>query len=355
MYVVTNRKLYPDNAGLEVFGDAPNPTGPNELRLLEVTRMRGGWRSTILEDELDPQTKISLGLDPDEQHFASRLVAQRVVERARRRKRHVVFFVHGFNNDVEAVLERAESLQRRFPVEVIPFTWPANGGGARGVVSYISDKRDARASAGALERTIVKMQDYLRVLTEAERKKCWEQADKKHPGNVELRDALYARLLSKRCPFTVNLLAHSMGNYVLKQSVKSSLSEATRLLFDNIMLVAADTNNEGHAQWVDQLKCRGRIYVCINENDHALAASRMKSGEEQLARLGHWLFGLDARSATYVDFTGVPRVGTSHAYFEGNATDRNERVKRFFTTAFSGERAEDPLRFNGARNIYEFR
>jgi esterase/lipase superfamily enzyme len=277
------------------------------------------------------------------------------VDRARRRKRHVLFFVHGYNNDVAAVLERAGSLERRFPVEVVAFTWPANGGGARGALSYLSDKRDARASAGALERTIVKMQDYLRSLTEAERSTCWAQAERKHPANVEMRDALYARLMERRCPFTVNMMAHSMGNYVLKQAVKSSLSEATRLLFDNIALVAADTNLEGHAAWVDRLHCRGRIYVCINERDGALAASRMKSGEEQLARLGHSLYGLDSRSATYVDFTDASYVATSHAYFEGNATDRNEDVKRFFSAAFSGERATDRLRFNAARNTYEFR
>jgi len=253
------------------------------------------------------------------------------------------------------VLERALALERRYPVDVIPFTWPANGGGARGALSYKSDKRDARASAGALERCIVKMQQYLRELTEDVRLKCEVEAREAHPDDVERRDALYAKLLSKRCPFTVNLMAHSMGNYLLKQSVKSTLSEACRLLFDNIVLVAADTNAEGHAEWVDQLHCRGRIFVCINEKDHALAASRMKSGEEQLARLGHSVHGLYSRRATYVDFTNASYVGNSHAYFEGNAADRNSDVKDYFSAAFSGERAEEGLRFNVAWNAYEFR
>jgi esterase/lipase superfamily enzyme len=240
-------------------------------------------------------------------------------------------------------------------VNVIPFTWPANGGGARGVLSYKSDKRDARASAGALERCIVKMQQYLRDLTEDVRHKCHVESSKAHPEDVERRDALYAKLLEKRCPFTVNLMAHSMGNYVLKQSVKSTLSDATRLLFDNIVLVAADTNSNRHPEWVDRLHCRGRIFVCINEEDNALAASRMKSGEEQLVRLGHSLHGLDSRRATYVDFTGASYVGSSHAYFEGKAADRNESVKEFFSGALSGERAEEGLRFNAAWNTYEFR
>lgn len=355
MYVVTNRQIIDDASGLARFGHKPNPAGPNELRLLEVTRARGRWRVQVLDDELDAAEKLRLGLDEGETHYRSRLVAHEVVERARRRKRHVLLFVHGFNNDVAAVLDRAEGLERRYPVDVIAFTWPADGGGVRGVLNYRDDKRDARASAGALERALVRMQELLVELTQHERAACWEEASAAHTDDHERRDALYAKLLEKRCPFTVNLLAHSMGNYVLKQSLKSSLSGAGRLLFDNVALVAADTNVDGHAEWVDRIQCRGRILVCINEKDHALAASRLKSGEEQRARLGHSLHGLYARSATYVDFTTASWVGSSHAYFEGDPADRNAGVAGFFRAAFSGARAEARLRYNAARNTYEVR
>jgi esterase/lipase superfamily enzyme len=172
----------------------------------------------------------------------------------------VLFFVHGFNNDMASVITRAQALERRYPVEVIAFTWPANGG----VLSYKSDKRDARASAGALERTISKMQRYLQALTETERNKCWA-ASKKYPEDMGVRDAWYAHSLGKESPCTVNMMAHSKGNYVLKQALKPSLSEASRILFNNIVLVAADTNNHDHALWVDRLQCRGRIFVAINE------------------------------------------------------------------------------------------
>ena len=50
------------------------------------------------------------------------------------------------------VMDAAFDLEKRYEVEVIPFSWPANGGGVGGKLSYLSDKRDARASAGALER-----------------------------------------------------------------------------------------------------------------------------------------------------------------------------------------------------------
>ena len=34
MYVVTNRKVNDKEKGIKVFGDTPNPVGPNELRLV---------------------------------------------------------------------------------------------------------------------------------------------------------------------------------------------------------------------------------------------------------------------------------------------------------------------------------
>jgi hypothetical protein len=53
----------------------------------------------------------------------------------------------------------------------------------------------------------------------------------------------------------------------------------------------------------------------------------MKSGEEQLARLRHVLYGLNARSATYMNFTEAAYVRTAQAYFEGSPVERNAVVK----------------------------
>ncbi|VAX35337.1 hypothetical protein MNBD_UNCLBAC01-619 [hydrothermal vent metagenome] len=50
-------------------------------------------------------------------------------------------------------------------------------------------------------------------------------------------------------------------------------------------------------------------------NDYALQASRLKSGEKQLARLGHYTQNLYSKNAVYLDFTDARNVGNSHAYF----------------------------------------
>ena len=125
-----------------------------------------------------------------------------------------------------------------------------------------------------------------------------------------------------------------MGNYLFKQLLKSSLYSANELLFDNVVLVAADTNNKDHNDWIDTVSFRSRLYVTINEADSALKLSRMKGGDEQLARLGHFPYELNANRAVYANFTGAQHVGDSHAYFEGDPLE-NEAVRRFFTAALN--------------------
>ncbi|MEO0997675.1 MAG: hypothetical protein AAFX58_09165, partial [Pseudomonadota bacterium] len=242
-------------------------------------------------------------------------------------------------------------IQKRFGVQVIPFSWPANGGGIVGTASYKADKRDARVSTGALERTLGKMQDYFQLITEARRKRFFNQAEAKHPTNPEARDLLYARLLEKDCPFTVNALFHSMGCYLLKQMLKSSIAGGTGLIFDNIVLAAADANNLDHDDWVECIRFRNRCFVTINENDHALRASRAKAGSEQRARLGHYLRNLDAENAHYVNVTGASWVRNSHTYF-GDPATKNDKLAEFFRRALRGESAEDGLRYHPEGNWF---
>ena len=360
MYAVTNRNIESGESGLAMFGELPSAKGPNELRLLRVEKSGKSWKVELLDDEL-PESEVKaiadefslVDFDTARKQYASFRVAADIFRRARKQKRNVVFFVHGFNNNMQAVLERALDFEKNFGVEVIPFSWPANGGGVSGVLSYKSDKRDAKASVGALDRALAKMNGYLRLFTESTRLSCFTKASKEFPDNPERRDARYAALLEKSCPFTVNFLAHSMGNYLYKHLLLSTASEGTELCFDNVILAAADANNKEHKLWVDRIECRVRTYVTINENDSALAASRAKSGQDQLARLGAYLGALDSQRAYYVNFTDAPWVRTAHAYFEGMAL-KNKAIEKFFNEALNGRRAESDLNHDTAGNYYDF-
>lgn len=355
MFIVTNRMVNEQGkTPSEIFGEKP-AEGPNELRLAEARRQGKQWQLDLLPDQITAEMAASVGLDPDLPHPASAYVARKLLERCAgtgstakqklKTGKHLLLFVHGFNNDLDDVLERAAGLEARYGVEVLCFSWPANGGGARGVLSYKSDKRDALASAGALDRVLEKMKGLLDEFNGQYVTQLEEKAQKKFADNGEAWDRYFAKEVNKRCPFTINLLLHSMGNYLFKHLLGSTTYHANQLLFDNIIMAAADTNNELHAQWVDRIQCRNRLYITINERDGALMASRMKMGEQQKARLGHYTRRLDARTATYVDVTNQPHVGDSHAYFEGDAL-ANEKVLRFFHTVFNGGTGESAELFD---------
>lgn len=357
MYIVTNRTVDESkHSENEAFGSKPIE-GPNELRLAEASRRGNRWHIKILPDQITSAMAKSVDLNPDNTYPASAYVARKLIEKsghgasAQKPGRNLLLFVHGYNNDMTDVLDRAERLEQNFGVEVIVFSWPANGGGLHGVLSYKSDKRDALASVGALNRVLEKLEAlvsdfHAQYLIDLE-----ARAEARFADNAAAWDRYFAKEVEKHCPFTVNLMLHSMGNYLYKHLLGSSVYSGDRLLFDNVVMVAADTNNENHAEWVDRIPYRNRLYITINENDGALKASRLKMGEQQKARLGHYLRRLDSRVATYIDFTSQPHVGDSHAYFEDSPL-KNAKVQDFFKASLNGKVAEKPTRYDPSRNVH---
>ncbi|MEM1223870.1 MAG: alpha/beta hydrolase [Verrucomicrobiota bacterium] len=365
MFVVTNREILEGRKDLKQVGHRPNSKGANELRLLRADKIRGEWKVEVLADKMDAKmkaeardlrAKFKMGrsvLPPPFSSYSGEYVALKTLDNIRRKKRDFLIFVHGFNNDLEAVLERARKLSTTYRLEVIPFSWPANGGGVKGVASYKSDKRDARTSAGALDRVLEFVGKYVTAFNEHSNESIAKEvkADAQLRVNLEERDEYVTRRMDEACPFRVNLLLHSMGNYLYKHLLLSDVYHARGLLFDNVVMAAADVNNDGHDGWVERIQSRNRIYVTINEDDSALKVSRAKSGQEQKARLGHYLSNLRARNVTYVNFTNASQVGNSHAYFSDDSL-KNVKVRRFFRQALRGDMAEGTLNYESAKGCF---
>lgn len=358
MYVITNREIL-KKKGLDAFGAKPNTDGPNELRLLQVEKDDKSWTVSEVNDKLDAtevdtlNKDYGLDLDPDEDWYGSLEVACKVMDQARKQEKSILIFVHGYNNDIEDVLKAAHEIQELHDVIVVPFTWPANGGGAiSGTLSYKSDKRDARVSTGAFDRVLGKIYALHNLLIAAQQKALKEQAFAKHENNHEKANRLFSELVRKNCAVTLNLLCHSMGNYLLKYTLKPSETNATNLIFDNINLVAADANNEDHAEWVEKMDVRNRLNIVINENDSALGVSRLKPGEEQKARLGHYTRNLNSINATYIDVTKADHIDEEHTYFKGDVMKKNKDLKDLFTQIFNGQSVEGELTFKASNNSY---
>ena len=358
MYLITNRVLKRAD-GLDAFGKTPNPKGPNELRLVKVSKTGSDWIVKPIKDRLTMKrarglkSDHNLNIDVKVPWYGSLEIACELFKRARDEKKSILFFVHGYNNDVEDVLVTAQEIERLYKVIVVPFTWPANGGGViSGTASYLSDKSDARVSAWALNRTIRKIQQFHNILTHTHNKKLQKMATDKHPDNPMAAASLYSGLLENNCSVKISLLCHSMGNYVFKHTFLTDENTTSQLVFDNICLVAADTNNEDHAQWVGELDVRKRVYIVINENDSALKASRIKPGAEQKARLGHYLKQLTSQNACYIDITDADHVDSEHTYFKGDSI-KNKSLKTMFDGMFNGRSVEETLDYRVATNTYK--
>ena len=120
MYLVTNREIKATDGYVDdVFGERPNALGPNELRVATVDKRRGKWKARLLEDELpQPESEklikdFNLSVDPSQTHYADMLVACNLSDQARRENKNILLFVHGYNNDIKDVLERAARIEAR--------------------------------------------------------------------------------------------------------------------------------------------------------------------------------------------------------------------------------------------------
>ncbi len=359
MFIVTNRKISKKKGGFEIFKKTPNAKGPNELRLLELVDENNKKSFTLLNDKLSKKrvksinANYNLGLNTKENYPASLDVACKIFDEAKSKNKHILVYVHGYNNDMKDIVTTAQKLEKAYNIIVVIFSWPANGGGFfSGTAQYLGDKSDARVSTGALNSFLNKLHQYHSMLTSAEVDALWEKAKNKYEDNYEEARGEYAKMQQKLCRVNISLLCHSMGNYVLKYATIPSDTQLTKPIFENVCLVAADVNNKNHAQWVQKIEARSNIYVVINQNDSALKWSRVKPGKAQHARLGHYIKSLDAPNATYIDVTKAKGVDDEHSYFKDRPVNENAKLRTLFSDLFEGRKAEEKLEYKADLNAY---
>jgi esterase/lipase superfamily enzyme len=366
VFVVTNRELTSHrDTGEVTVGDEPNRAGPNELRLLAAEGEPGSWTLKAVPDTTNLARFRELGVEPitrKRAYLGSDLAAAVVLDRLRRNDRNLVVFVHGYNNTLRDALDRGHRLAEAYGVEVVVFSWPANGGGKRfledvhGLASYRWDKHDARASVGAFDKLLARLGILLKDINRASHQDLEAEARARFPDDRSRQRDYLARLIRERvCPFRVTLLTHSMGNYLFKKTLLASSERLSAdVVFDNVILKAADTNHADHAAWVERIRARHRVYVTINQDDRALMLSDAKLGDEQRARLGNTLARQDAANATYLDATRL--VGDAHSYFDAEdlaaSGSDSKALTDFFTRALNGEIAEDGLAYKTASNTH---
>ncbi|MGZ8947093.1 MAG: alpha/beta hydrolase [Methylococcaceae bacterium] len=189
--------------------------------------------------------------------------------------RQILLYIHGFSNLPDAVFDAAAELQNfcntKSPNEilVVPIVWPCDND--LGVVKdYWDDQKAADHSAPSFSRALCRFLDW---------------------RNSNLNDAE-----SDPCLKRINVLAHSMGNRVLRETLyewdKYDLANGVPLIFRNTFLIAADIENESiHRNEKGKLICDAskNVIVYFASDDLALRSSKAPNLKNKIAsrRLGH--------------------------------------------------------------------
>ena len=205
----------------------------------------------------------------------------------------VLFFIHGFNTDLEGVKDTFQILNDQYvnqpgsPIKhVVQFTWPGKSPDIP--LHYHDDKKDAIRSGESLARVIKKYIEFLRDFIHKSR------------NNV--------------CGKKIHLMVHSMGHRVLKH-LMADLQEVPEL-FGEIILLAADIEydifDRGNP-FYDLIQLGSRIHIYYHEDDRVLGISTYtKNFSNRLGQYGrkHMESGLrDVFDADVSDTSDDPDAG----------------------------------------------
>ncbi|MBB3189906.1 alpha/beta hydrolase [Halomonas cerina] len=189
--------------------------------------------------------------------------------------RQLLFFIHGFSNLPEDVFAATHELQTLCEaaepkeVLVVPVIWPCDND--LGIVKdYWDDQESADLSGFSFARVLQKF--------------------------LHWRETLQFDEQEVPCLKRINVLAHSMGNRVLRETLRAwdkyHLPGGVPLLFRNTFLVAADIVNESlQVGGPGELICHAsrNVTVYFASDDLALRASKASNLKHRIAsrRLGH--------------------------------------------------------------------
>jgi esterase/lipase superfamily enzyme len=202
----------------------------------------------------------------DDDYYDIRYWMGHIVDEAKKdNDANILFFVHGYNTSAEEALERQRYIEQGLdnagvPTVVVGFDWPT----LSSVAGYIYDRQEAHQAAHDLVNGLI------------------------------IPFSLYN---DPDCTVNVNILAHSMGNYCLREAFrttdkirKDTIPNDWRV--NQIILVAADIASDSftvdHPDVASMFNHCTRITNYYNQFDEALAVSNIKRVglDPRLGRVG---------------------------------------------------------------------
>lgn len=207
----------------------------------------------------------------------------------------VLLYIHGFNNDMNAVRGTMKTLIELYaenslcPVkQIVIFSWPAEND-----IRYRSDYRDAKISGYTLARATVKYGQFLDEFF----------------GTVDVP-------LNPTCGKRLHLMCHSMGNFVFENMVAELRSSGfSKNIFNQIILTAPDVAYdvfEDNQPFSRVTEYCDRTCVYFNNNDRAMfVSSTTKNPATRLGTNGPRLASQVPVNVVLIDTTDVARIGVS--------------------------------------------
>lgn len=312
IFFATNRD--PDNYDKPTdFGGGFSRNGLTDLRFgrAELTGEKlDRYRIDVAPEKLSiPIENAKVG-DFSGQVLGSRAVFEQMRREMKEEGRDALLVVHGFDYTFKEALQRTAELKQfygRRPMTVMVFTWPSDGS-LLPFKAYASDRDDAKASGAALGRGLQKMADFLRGT---------------NPQDF--------------CGQNVHILAHSMGNYALRhavQGIKASAGANIRRLFDQILLMAADEDDDAFEldhKLAPLPHMARRVTVYCNPSDKALVVSDVTKGNpDRLGASGPRNARALPDKVSVVNCADAIEPGpdpTGHQYYRLNAKVRADVLK----------------------------
>ncbi len=288
VYFGTNRNLIANAEEID-FGDRFSETDLGDLRF---------GQAEVVDDTLD---RSRIQLLPDNKTEGSTALFQDIQQTMRSQSLDSIILIHGFNVTFQAALVGAANLKTRlaelsdnqYTPNVFVFSWPSNGE----LFEYKDDRHDAKTSGYAFARGLEKLTQFLR-----------------DPQS------------SEPCQQRVNLVAHSMGNYVLRHALqetqKISGDRTLPRLFDNIVLTAADEDNDAfeHDYKFARLpELSKQVTVYFNTEDQALTVSDVTKGNpDRLGQSGPRYPRQLPYKVVVVDVSDLVSILKEHSYHVTN-------------------------------------
>lgn len=297
VYFGTNRNPSPKNKPRN-FGANFSPDGLANLRFGKAT-VKGKQVTVGVHAEKLAKVADRNAINADSSKLGSKTLFDNLRADMQSSCRDTVVFVHGYNVTFKEALQSAARIHANFTtlnqgagVNVLCFSWPSDGS-MMPWFAYSNDRRDAAASGPAFARGILKLRDFMQGLTD-----------------------------QQNCGQKIHLIAHSMGNYVMRhalQEMRAQTGDRLPRIFDQVFLMAADEDDDAF-EYDHKLRLLPRlarhVNVYFNRGDTAMSISDATKGNPD--RLGddgpRAPFTVPAK-VTQIDCSEVVTGMIEHSYF----------------------------------------